>query len=144
MALEDGDILINDKFNCKYGILLDSFTISFYTRAYKVMTENGIYTWDDSDSKLFRRPVQKSLFKHRINGLFEFKFFDILNMDICLFSLTKQERALQSMSTFLRDFQMEHSRESVDQQAGIPCRHDFKPWPFDIHKSYCKHCGVEK
>ncbi len=144
MPFEDGDILINDKFNCRYGVLLDIVAITLYMPIYKVMTENGVFTWDDADIQLLRRPRPKSMFKSKTGDFYEFKFFDIPNMAVCLFSLKNRQRTMGPILDFLRDFQMEHADDLPNSQTAISCMHDYKPWPFDIYKSYCKHCGIEK
>ena len=145
MRYEPGDILLNEKFKCRYGILLEQLPISYYTVAFKVMTENGPFIWDENDTRFIETPRLNDGFREKNNGpVHEFLYYDIPNMYICIRPVGKQEKILTDISAFLRDFDMASGNSLTSNTYRPTCFHNYQPWPMDIHKQYCINCGDYK
>lgn len=143
MSLNEGDVVKNDNFKCKYGIILESITISFYARVFQVATETGIYTWDDNDTKFVRTLKLSDSLREKAapNNKWLFGYINYADNTIVVRRIGVASLTM-TLENFLRDFDVSDLEgKSENYRNYSSCTHDFKPWPFDMHRRACKHCG---
>lgn len=144
MNYEPGDLVKNDNYKCKYGIIVDKNIVSHYTTVLGIITESQKYTWDDSDTRFLHTFIPGDIINDKDKKIpYEFRYFDFSACTIHLLQMQADIRLSMSITTFLKDFDITVINKNTSTRSN-GCSHDYKPWPFDMFKEYCKHCGKEK
>jgi hypothetical protein len=137
-----GDIIKNDSFICKYGIVTDITAVSFYTQNYKVTTYKGPYIWDDVDTRFFHTLKVGDTIESTSAHLY--KISHLSELKVALTSCAKEDFVqtcnFQELFYYFTAATIKHS-SAYDNYDDSKCAHNFKPWPMDIFRAYCKYCG---
>jgi hypothetical protein len=139
-VINERDIVSNSLYDCKYGIVTEITNISMYSRVYGVETLNGKFFWDDSDARYCHTlSVGDKLLNPHENYIAQ-----IVEMrDDRYTLLIDSGKSSWSSISVARHFDLESAKSlsSNKTYSSTKCAHNFKPWPMDIFRAYCKYCG---